>query len=253
MSLTRPSGGAGSAVRHRLAPGALAGGILEATESLIALHATDPATVFLAARARTRDPDLAAMQAALYDERTVLRMLAMRRTVFVVSRASLPVVRAASTDAVAAQQRRRFVGLLEQAGIAEDGAAWVREVEDATVAALAARGEAGALAAELADDVPRLREPVPVGSGRWARPPAGVLLRDPPARGLRPHRARPPARVVDEHPVPLRDRARAGSARRCRRRSPRPRAPSSRAAGSPPSAPLRPPTCAGGRAGASPS
>jgi hypothetical protein len=156
------------AVRHHLAPGARASSLLEATESLVALHATDPATVFLSAWARLRDPDLAAMQRALYDERTVLRMLAMRRTVFVVSRASLPVVRAASTDAVAAQQRRRFVGLLEQAGIAADGAAWVREVEDATVAALAARGEAGALAGELADDVPRLREPVPVGSGRWA-------------------------------------------------------------------------------------
>ena len=156
------------AVRHRLAPAARADGMLEATESLIALHGTDAASVFLAAWARLRDPDLAAMQAALYDERTLLRTLAMRRTVFVVSRASLPMVRAAATDAVAAQQRRRFAGLLEQAGIAKDGAAWAREVEDATVAALAARGNAGALAAELAEDVPRLREPVPVGSGKWA-------------------------------------------------------------------------------------
>ena len=219
-------------VRHRLAPGALASGILEAAESLIALHATDPATVFLAARARTRDPDLAAMQRALYDDRTVLRMLAMRRTVFVVSRARCPSCGRRAPTRSRPSSAGGSSGCSSRRGIAEDGAAWVREVEDATVAALAARGEAGALAAELAGDVPRLREPVPVGSRPLGGPPAGVLLRRsscsrPPGASC----AAAPAEGGRARSTATRPR-RAGSARRCRRRSPRPRAPSSRAAGS---------------------
>jgi hypothetical protein len=67
-----------------------------------------------------------------------------------------PVVQAACTRAIAAQQRRLLVQLLEDAGIARDGGSWLRDVEESTFAALVARGEA--FAADLTQDEPRLRE-----------------------------------------------------------------------------------------------
>ena len=51
---------------------------------IVGLHGTDPASVYLAARARTREVDKAAIEHALYEERSLVRMLGMRRTVFVV-------------------------------------------------------------------------------------------------------------------------------------------------------------------------
>src|SRR5437763_1885657 len=126
--------------RHRLAPQAKAGTVEEVAAALVALHATDPATVHLAAGARLTEPSVAAVERALYDDRTLLRMLGMRRTMFVVPRASVPVIQAACTDAVAAQQRRLLVQHLTEAGVADDPAGWLVEVGDATVRARCGRG-----------------------------------------------------------------------------------------------------------------
>ncbi|MEA2669874.1 MAG: hypothetical protein QOG45_94, partial [Chloroflexota bacterium] len=72
--------------RHHLAPTARASGPVEVANGLVALHATDPATVFLAAAARMRIPDTGAVERALYEDRALVRMLGMRRTMFVVPR-----------------------------------------------------------------------------------------------------------------------------------------------------------------------
>ncbi|HEX2504197.1 MAG TPA: crosslink repair DNA glycosylase YcaQ family protein, partial [Miltoncostaeaceae bacterium] len=69
--------------RHRLA-GRPAAGPVEVARDLVALHATDPATVHLSAAARVREPDVAAVERALYEDRSLIRMLGMRRTMFVV-------------------------------------------------------------------------------------------------------------------------------------------------------------------------
>ena len=55
-----------------------------AAESMVGLHASDPATVYLAARARVRDFAHADLEDALYERRSLVRMLGMRRTMFVV-------------------------------------------------------------------------------------------------------------------------------------------------------------------------
>ncbi len=90
-------------------------------------------------------------------------MLGMRRTVFTVPVELAPVVHASSTRSIAAREHRRTVQFLEQGGITGDGDAWVRRVQDATMAALVARGEA--YAADLAEDVPDLRTQIPVTGG----------------------------------------------------------------------------------------
>jgi hypothetical protein len=153
--------------RHFLAPGAQAGDLAELAGGLVGLHATDPATVSLAARARLRKPALAEVERALYEERSCLRMIGMRRTMFVLPLDLAAVVQAACTDAIAATQRRRYAKLIEEGGIADDGEAWLAEAGAAAVEALEARG--GAFAVELSAAVPRLREKIHFGAGkRWA-------------------------------------------------------------------------------------
>ena len=150
-------------LRHRLAASARAG-VVEAARDLAGLHATDPATVFLAARARMRDPQVAAVEAALYEDRALVRLLGMRRTMFVEPVELMGVVQAACTDAIAVQQRRLLVDMVGRAGLAEDPAGWVEEVGTVTVKALEARG--GATAAEVAKDDPRLSLQMVVAEGK---------------------------------------------------------------------------------------
>ncbi len=129
----------------------------------MALHATDPATVFLSALARMEAPSVGAVEAALYEDRVLLRMLGMRRTVFVVPVELAPVVQASSTRAVAARERKRTAGLLEAAGVA-NADRWLREVEAATLEALRERGEA--TAAQLGQAEPRLRTQILLAEGK---------------------------------------------------------------------------------------
>jgi Winged helix DNA-binding domain len=140
--------------RHRLA--APAQKVAEVAASLVALHATDPVTVYLSARARSgctaQDVD-----AALYTERGVVRMLGMRRTVFVVPAELAGVVQAACTDDVARRMRRQLEKDLANGGVGDgDPAGWLRSLEDGVLRALAARGGGGS-GAQLAADEPGLR------------------------------------------------------------------------------------------------
>lgn len=139
--------------------------------SLVALHSTDPASVVLTAAARVRagGAEIDAFERALYDQRTLVRILGMRRTMFVVPRELVPVVQAACTRAIATLERRRLVQLLEQTGITGpgDGENWLRQAEEATVDALLARGQA--VASELSAAVPALRAQFSFGKGKkWA-------------------------------------------------------------------------------------
>ncbi len=143
------------AVRHHLAPGEQAATVADAAADMIGLHGTDPASVYLAGRARTSCADQAAIERALYDERSLVRMLGMRRTVFVVPAALVPVIQAACTDQIAERLRRQLTQVVREAGIAPDAASWLTEVGDAAVRVLASLGSA--TGAELARAEPRLR------------------------------------------------------------------------------------------------
>ncbi|WP_432967917.1 winged helix DNA-binding domain-containing protein [Dactylosporangium sp. CA-233914] len=120
---------------------------------LVALHATDPATVHLSVAARLHQPLVANVEEALYERRTLLRMLGMRRTMFVVPAGFAAVVQAGATRAVAAEQRRLLVKHLVETGVGD--AAWLQDVSESTYEALRRRGSA--TAAQLAADEPRLR------------------------------------------------------------------------------------------------
>ncbi|MFF9842409.1 winged helix DNA-binding domain-containing protein [Streptomyces sp. NPDC020422] len=163
------------ALRHRLAGAARAETAEEVAGALVALHATDPATVFLATGARLgadRDP-VAEVERALYEERTLTRMHGMRHTVFVVPSGLAAAVHHSTADAAAARER---ASLLKHLAAGSDlDAVWLAETERQVLAELAARGEA--TGAELGSAVPRLREQYVYGVGTAQEGPQAVSSR----------------------------------------------------------------------------
>ncbi|MEU3430147.1 winged helix DNA-binding domain-containing protein [Streptomyces gardneri] len=151
------------AVRHRLAGAARAVTAEEVGESLVALHGTDPASVFLAVGARLAGDagPVAAVERALYEERSLVRMHGMRHTVFVVPSSLAPDVQSSTTRPAAVRERTALLRHLA-AGSSFDEA-WLRETERLVLAELAVRGEA--TGAELGSAVPRLRETYVYGPG----------------------------------------------------------------------------------------
>ncbi|MDN0194653.1 winged helix DNA-binding domain-containing protein [Streptomyces sp. S.PNR 29] len=152
------------ALRQRLAGTARAASPEEIAGSLVALHGSDPATVYLAVGARLTDPaqTVAATERALYEDRTLVRMHGMRHTVFVFPTDLTAVVHASTGLAVAARERTALLKAMAAAGAPD--ATWLKEVEESALAALARRGQA--TAAELARDEPRLRERFVYAAGK---------------------------------------------------------------------------------------
>jgi hypothetical protein len=151
-------------VRHRLVPATRATDVLTAVRDLVVLHATDPTTVHLSARARLVDHEVAELEQALYEDRTLVRMLGMRRTIFVVPLELAPVVQAACTRAIAVVERRKTVQFLREGAVTDDPEPWLAAVEAATLTALRERGTA--LSTDLSAVVPGLAERIVLARGK---------------------------------------------------------------------------------------
>jgi hypothetical protein len=76
------------------------------THALVALHATDPASVYLSVLARSTPSTLADVSAAMYERRALVRWMAMRRTLFILPRSVAAAPRAPSPPAPALRPRR---------------------------------------------------------------------------------------------------------------------------------------------------
>lgn len=126
--------------RHRL--DGSASGPEDVVASLLALHGTDPASVHLSVLARSRTSTLADVSAALDDRRTLVRWMAMRRTVFVVARADVPLIQAAVSAELASALRRALLSRIARNGIDPpidaDASRWLTDLEDRVEAALRA-------------------------------------------------------------------------------------------------------------------
>jgi hypothetical protein len=114
------------AIRHGLALAHRAADVVEAARRVVCLHATDPATIFLSAQARVTGMTVADLEHALYVERSLVKHLAMRRTLFVFPRERLADAQAGASDRVGALERRRLAGHVERFGLHRDGARWPR-------------------------------------------------------------------------------------------------------------------------------
>jgi hypothetical protein len=144
------------ATRHALIPQARTDDIAAIADSVVALHSTDPSTVYLAALARMQHPSIDAVSKALYDDRTVVRHHAMRRTLWVMTPRVARWAHAACTVAVASVEWKRLVKMVEDSGVATDGDAWAIAAKNEILAALASMGTA--TARQLGKSVPHLTE-----------------------------------------------------------------------------------------------
>jgi hypothetical protein len=135
---------------------------LDAARTVVVLHATDPATVFLSVLARCSGLTPADVDAELYDARSLVRMMAMRRTLFVAPLDLAPVVHHAASVDVAATIRKRLLKELATGPTdppLPDGpealSGWLEDAERAVEAHVAAEGPLSG--ARIGDAVPALR------------------------------------------------------------------------------------------------
>ncbi len=150
--------------RHRLAPALRAGDVVEATRSMVCLHATDPATVYLSAWARVEGMAVADLERALYVERSLVKHLAMRRTLFVFPRETMDAAQAGASERVAAAERGRLARDVEKEGLRPDGERWVSEASAEVLAALSNGREA--TSSELREEIPLLAGSITFGEGK---------------------------------------------------------------------------------------
>lgn len=141
-----------------------AGSVERVAGDLVGIHSTDPATVYLSLYNRISGFTVAHLDAALFERRSLMRILGMRRTMFVVPLDLAAVVDASCTRALIPNERRRTVQLMQAEGIT-DAACRV------TLAFLRTAGEPFA-ARSLTPAVPQLRMQVTMAAGKQysARP-----------------------------------------------------------------------------------
>ena len=160
-------------VRHHLDRPAAT--VEQVAADLVGLHSSDPATVVLSSRARLDPFDVADLEDALYERRSLLRLLAMRRTMFVVPLDLAAVMQASCAAALVPAERRKLVDLLVGAGVADDVDAWIARVEAETLAALADRGPTPA--SQLTKVVPDLGRQLRMAVGKPYEGNVGVSTR----------------------------------------------------------------------------
>jgi hypothetical protein len=152
--------------RHRIAAEYRARDVVDATRSMVCLHATDPATVYLSARARVADLARADLDGALYADRTLIKHLSMRRTLFVFTRELLAAATAGPGARVADSERRRTIREIEASAVASDGLRWLGDAEAAVLAALESHPDL--TSSQLREAAPIVDVKMRVGgAGKW--------------------------------------------------------------------------------------
>lgn len=149
--------------RHRLLPENRVDDVATIADDVVALHSTDPVTVYLSAMVRMRHPSVAAVEQALYVDRAVVRHHAMRRTLWVATPDVVRLMHAAATRKLAGPEHRRTAKLLAESGI-EDPDAWLADARDQVLAALDEHGPM--TARSLGERVPALRHKVVMAPGK---------------------------------------------------------------------------------------
>src|SRR3954463_4234662 len=149
--------------RHRLIAEERTDDIARIADDLVALHSTDPVTVYLSAMARMAHPSVEAVEKALYVDRSVVRHHAMRRTLWVATPDVVRLMHAAATRKLVAPEHRRTVKLLTDNGV-EDPEAWLADARDQVLGALHEHGPM--TARTLGERVPALRHKIVMAPGK---------------------------------------------------------------------------------------
>jgi len=104
------------------------------------------------------------LERALYADRSLVKQLAMRRTLFVVPRETLGLVQAGASKRVADAERRRLIRDVEKAGLHPDGERWLSEAGREVLTALSEGREASF--SQLRDEVALLQGSITYGEGK---------------------------------------------------------------------------------------
>lgn len=152
------------ALRHRHVPAVRTDDVVAIADGLVALHSTDPVTVYLSVAARMRSPALEPLAAALYDDRSLIRHHAMRRTLWVFGHDTARLAHHGATLAVARVQRRDLLASIAASGV-DDPQAWLADADRQVHALLTAEGPL--TARQVGARLPGLARPLVVGGGKY--------------------------------------------------------------------------------------
>ncbi len=145
------------AARQLLVPRARAASVESVVDALVALHSSDPGSVYLSACLRMIDGSVEAVERALYVDRTLIRFHAMRRTIWVMTPATARFANAGFSRKVARSERRRTATLFGR------DQAWLDDAVERVVAAINA-ADGPISTRDVARSVPDLAEPVVVNA-----------------------------------------------------------------------------------------
>ncbi|MET0323835.1 MAG: winged helix DNA-binding domain-containing protein, partial [Ilumatobacteraceae bacterium] len=138
--------------------------VLAATKAMTALHATEPATPHLSLLARVRALTVADVERALYEERSLVKVMGMRRTLFVVTRDLIAPIAASVGARVAEANRKRLLNEATAVDGRHEG--WIDDAERDVVAALDGRSLS---VRQLRDELEHLGGTFLGGAGtKWA-------------------------------------------------------------------------------------
>jgi hypothetical protein len=157
-------------IRHALAPAFLVDSPEAATKAMTVLHATESATVYLSCWARVRSLGAADVDRALYEQRSLVKQLAMRRTLFTFPRDLLPAAWSSASARVANTERARMSKDVVKAGLAVDGNDWLDRARSEVLSLLADAPE-GLSAVDVRQAVPMIDVKVEGSAGEiWSAP-----------------------------------------------------------------------------------
>jgi hypothetical protein len=151
------------AERHRLLPRTRTDDLPQIADDLVALHSSDPVSVFLSAMARMVHPSIEAVERALYIDRSLIRHHGMRRTLWVATPPVVRVIHAAATRDLLATERRRTAQLLAASGV-EDPDQWLAEAEKQVLADIREHGPS--TAREIGQRADSLRQRLHLSPGK---------------------------------------------------------------------------------------
>ena len=151
------------AERHRLLPRTRTDEIPKIADDLVALHSSDPVTVFLSAMVRMVHPSIEAVDKALYIDRSVIRHHGMRRTLWVATPPVVRLMHAAATRDLLAKERRRTCQLLAASGVA-DPEQWLADAEEQVLTDLREHGPS--TAREIGQRADALRQQLHLAPGK---------------------------------------------------------------------------------------
>lgn len=135
-------------------------------DGLIALHASDPASVYLAAMVRMQQPSVERVRQTFVKQRSLLRHHAMRRTIWAMTPRIAQLAHGAATAKLVESERRRTLDALARNGSVADPEGWLEQASEQIVDLLSE--QAPLSAREIGRQLPELMLPLQFGTGKFS-------------------------------------------------------------------------------------